>query len=357
MMGTSWRSIIRRRTMRNWMEKLWSRGIRREGCVCPGSGAIGVWKSSKLKIGITQASRSIPIGIGASLGRYCGGQDWRLEFRAATKSGKDLKYGLRSDPPGALHPSVIQSSTRTALTPFRSFQGPVPSAIPKGYRTLRPDHERRELADQGAVQPASICFFIENDQCVWERQVPPIRSIAGQCVADVHDLECADGQRYLFTVQAVRVAAAIHAFMMVANEGQYMAERFERRADLLSNEGVFLDNLALGGIERTGLGKYPIGDSDFADIVEQPRDSQRVKIVLGQTKALSESHRIVGNAHTMRLLKWISHFDALWERKEYGFSLFVDVGFHLQHRMDPAEGLPRRRGVPPEIVGPGANGS
>src|SRR5882762_2113916 len=252
MMGTSWPSIIRRRTTRNWMEKLWSRGIRREGCVCPGSGAIGVWKSSKLKIGIMQASRSIPIGIGASLGRYCGGLDWRLEFRAAAQSGKDLKYGLRSDPPGALHPSVIQTSTWAALTPFRSFQGPEPSAIPQGYRTLRPDHERRELADQGAVQPASICFFIENDQCVWERQVPPIRSIAGQCVADVHDLECADGQRYLFTVQAVRVAAAIHAFMMVANEGQYMAERFERRADLLSNEGVFLDNLALGGIERTG---------------------------------------------------------------------------------------------------------
>src|SRR5882762_3445247 len=83
-MGTSWRSIIRRRTMRNWMEKLSSRGIKREGCACPGSEAIAVWKSSKLKIGIMQASRSTPIGIGASLGRYCGGQDWRLEFRAAT---------------------------------------------------------------------------------------------------------------------------------------------------------------------------------------------------------------------------------------------------------------------------------
>src|SRR6266481_9122430 len=92
MMGTSWPSIIRRRTTRNWMEKLWSRGIRREGCVCPGSGAIGVWKSSKLKIGSMQASRSIPIGIGASLGRYYGGQDWPLEFRAATtqKEKKDM---------------------------------------------------------------------------------------------------------------------------------------------------------------------------------------------------------------------------------------------------------------------------
>src|SRR5882762_3406415 len=90
MMGTSWRSIIPRRTMRNWMEKLSSHGIRREGCVCPGSGAIAVWKSSKLKIGIMQASRAIRIGIGASLGRYCGGQDWRLELRAAT-NGKRVK--------------------------------------------------------------------------------------------------------------------------------------------------------------------------------------------------------------------------------------------------------------------------
>jgi len=69
-MGTSWRSIIPRRTMRNWMEKLSSHGIRREGCVCPGSGAIAVWKSSKLKIGIMQASRSIRSGLAHRLGRY-----------------------------------------------------------------------------------------------------------------------------------------------------------------------------------------------------------------------------------------------------------------------------------------------
>src|SRR5882672_3168244 len=145
--------------------------------------------------------------------------------------------------------------------------------------------------------------------------------------------------------------------MMVANEGQHVAERFERRADLLSHDWVLLDNLSFVGIERTGLGKYRIGNPDFADIVEQPRDPQRVKIALAQTKALSESHGIVGNAHTMPLIKWIAHLDALRERIEYGFSLFVDVSFQLQHRMDPAEGLPRRRGVSPEIVGPRAKSS
>jgi len=84
-----------------------------------------VWKSSKLKIGIMQASRSIRIGIGASLGRYCGGQDWRLEFRAATNR-KKMKIRNMDCAPILLerYTSLIPSSTRTALTPFAPSDDP-----------------------------------------------------------------------------------------------------------------------------------------------------------------------------------------------------------------------------------------
>jgi len=89
--------------------------------------------------------------------------------------------------------------------------------------------------------------------------------------------------------------------MMVANEGQHMAERFERRADLLSNDGVFLYNFGLGRIKRPGLESIASGTPIFADIVEAAQRFQRVKIVLGQTKALSESHALLATRTQMRL--------------------------------------------------------
>ena len=48
---------------------------------------------------------------------------------------------------------------------------------------------------------------------------------------------------------------------------------FSGRADLLADDGVLLDNPALFEIERAGLGKNRVGNSDFPDVVDQSSDS------------------------------------------------------------------------------------
>jgi len=162
-MGTSWRRLFggepRGTGWKNCVA--WNK---ERGLVCVQVQELsGFGSPRKLKIGIMQASRSIPIGNWRMLGRYCGGLDWRLEFRAAAQSGKDLKYGLRSDPPGALHPPDSNVHL-AALTPFPLLPRTRALCDPRAIEPSEPDHERRELADQGGRQPASICFFIENDQ-------------------------------------------------------------------------------------------------------------------------------------------------------------------------------------------------
>ena len=178
--------------------------------------------------------------------------------------------------------SVIFKGRYTALR-FNKLLELLPSISPpqkagvfhdfQALPSFRPDHKRRKLADQALIQPAPIRFFKENTQRAWQRQALPIRAITGQRVADVHDLEYAHSQRDVLSLQTVGVAAAIHAFVMVANDGQDVTERFERRADLLSEDGMLFDNPHLFGIQRSGLGQNAVRDSDLADIVDQTSDS------------------------------------------------------------------------------------
>jgi len=74
--------------------------------------------------------------------------------------------------------------------------------------------------------------------------------------------------------QAVGIAAAVPALVLVTHERAYAGEELDRREDLLPDHRVLLDRLSLLGGERAVLAEDRVRERDLADIVKHRAEAQ-----------------------------------------------------------------------------------
>ena len=96
-----------------------------------------------------------------------------------------------------------------------------------------------------------------------------VRAVAGHRVEGVADQHDAAGQRDLAGLQAVGVAAAVPALVLVADRAGDLFKAGHGHDDALADHRVLLHHFPLLVVELARLVQDLVGDSDLADVVQQ----------------------------------------------------------------------------------------
>ena len=97
----------------------------------------------------------------------------------------------------------------------------------------------------------------------------PVRAVGGQRVERVGDREHARGERDRVAREAVRVARAVPALVVVADDELALAEEVDVAQDLRADHGVAAHQRVLLLGQRAGLEQDRVGHGDLADVVQQ----------------------------------------------------------------------------------------
>jgi hypothetical protein len=180
-----------------------------------------------------------------------------------------------------------------------------------------------------------------------------VRAIRGQSVIDVRDLKDPGFEGNSFTAQSVGIAAAIHFFMMVTNDRENGAKRFERCADLFAGDRMFANDADFCGVERAGLEKDMFRNSNFADIVQPAGDAELENVFVAKAETSSQELGVVQKEIGMAVAEILFRVDAVGEGEKSGSSLFVHIGFEAKKSLDALKGVPEGGRSGPDIGGAG----
>ena len=104
-------------------------------------------------------------------------------------------------------------------------------------------------------------------------------------------------ERDAFAGQAVRVAAAVHAFVMIAHHVQSFAEHMvQGQGDAVAIHGVLFDDVPLRRVKLTRFVQDFQRSADLADIVQIAPVAQGFEIALAQVQAPAQLEGDVGHA-------------------------------------------------------------
>src|SRR5439155_17022897 len=90
------------------------------------------------------------------------------------------------------------------------------------------------------------------------------------------------------SAKAIRIAAAIHFFMMMPYHWEDSAKRLERRADSLSNNRMLLHDSSFFRVQRPGFKKNAFWHVNLSYVVEPAGDAEFEQVVVTKTEAFSQ---------------------------------------------------------------------
>ena len=113
-------------------------------------------------------------------------------------------------------------------------------------------------------------------------------------VVGVDDAQRPRQDRGLDSGKAVRVAAAVVAFVMMTNAGHEIVVE-QRRHDLGADRRVLAHELPLLGVQRPRLVQHAVRDADLADVVQVSHVLDSAQVLLGPAELASEQRHVGGH--------------------------------------------------------------
>src|SRR5215467_1137066 len=123
-----------------------------------------------------------------------------------------------------------------------------------------------------------------------------IGAVGGDGVDGIGDADDAGHQRNLRGRKAVRVAAAVHMFVVKLDTGKHFLQLRNRAHDVGALNRVLFHQLELFVGERTGLFQYAVVHADLAHVVKQRGNAQLVQIVLGEAQLAADERGVFRDA-------------------------------------------------------------
>src|SRR5215469_719778 len=154
--------------------------------------------------------------------------------------------------------------------------------------------DAEEFPDQYGVEPAQRCFPAKNFQRFLRTERRTIRTVLDERVIHVGNLEDARLERDLFSAQAVRIAASVKAFMMMADHRKDPPKRLQRSTNFFSGHGMLPNHFGFFRAETPRLQQDTVRNADFSDVMKQAAQSQFLQLFFGHAEVLSELRRIIG---------------------------------------------------------------
>ena len=124
--------------------------------------------------------------------------------------------------------------------------------------------------------------------------------------------------------------------MVMPDHWQDAAQRLQRGADALPNNGMLPDDLGLFRVQCGGLEKNLIWHGHFSDIVKQACDPQLLQFFFRQTHTAAEMHGVLCYPVGVPVHERMFRFDAAGQRKHHGLRLFIDIRLEPQERLHAA---------------------
>jgi len=111
----------------------------------------------------------------------------------------------------------------------------------------------RKLPDRVRVKPAVSCLRKKSLQRIFGWQRAAVRTLGGERIVDIRNLQNPCFQRNVLSAQVVRISAAVHFFMVMTNYGKNAAERLQRFANTFACDGMLLNNFSFLRVEWPGF--------------------------------------------------------------------------------------------------------
>jgi hypothetical protein len=149
------------------------------------------------------------------------------------------------------------------------------------------DEVEKRLDEIGA-SPATRRLFPQHLSCAIEPQRGLVGSLGHQRIEHVHDTDNPCEQRNRVTTQSVRVAASVHAFVMMPNDRAHQSQRAESGAEAVADHCVVLDERSLTRREGAPLLQHAARDANLPDIVKIAASVQRCDLLLAEPDRSAE---------------------------------------------------------------------
>ena len=128
-----------------------------------------------------------------------------------------------------------------------------------------------------------------------ERERLAIRPCRGHGREGVADGEDPGDERDLLTHEAIEVALAVPALVVVTDPGPDDLDVGQVAHDQVAERDVLLDHVVLVRAERAGLAQDVVRDADLADVVEQTGDADGVDEVALEPETFGQEHAVAGD--------------------------------------------------------------
>src|SRR4029077_3707176 len=128
--------------------------------------------------------------------------------------------------------------------PGKSFPVSVPCTCSSTTRQkicCAASHQALELVENVGIPPAFCDFLFHGLQRIGDGKSPLVRSIRGQGVVNIDDLQSTGSPRNILSSKPIRITRTIKFFVMMSNDRKHETKRFQGRADALAHYRMLLN--------------------------------------------------------------------------------------------------------------------
>src|SRR5258708_28500357 len=117
--------------------------------------------------------------------------------------------------------------------------------------------------------------------------------------------------------------------MMMADDGEYAAKRFKRRADFFADDGMLSHDFCFRRVQGSGFKKDTFRDSDFADVVKPAGTAEFLQVFFFKTKTFPQLLCVVHQKFRMAIPHILLRVDTLSQGKYCGLRLLIHVNLEV----------------------------
>ena len=155
-----------------------------------------------------------------------------------------------------------------------------------------------ELDHLRVVEGAAV--LLQEVDGLLARHRAAVLAVFAHGVEAIDDREHARRERYLLALQAVRVAGAVPALVVVADDGHERVRELDAFEYLRADHRVQLHPVELGGGELARLVQDVVGNGDLADVVQERPGVQRLALLVREAE--QAGHALGVNLHALHVL-------------------------------------------------------
>src|SRR5204863_4415303 len=146
----------------------------------------------------------------------------------------------------------------------------------------------------------------------------PVRAVAGHRVEGVRDSEDACAQRDLLSAQPIRIAGAVPALVVMADDARDVLEEGNTGDDPRAVLRMFTHGGPLGLRERPRLAQDVVWDADLADVVQDGAATEEGDVLSADPELVDDELHVAQHTIAVTTGLAVPHVERARERDESG---------------------------------------